>query len=72
MNAKEARELTDKQHDTLKQCIEDIAIIAKSGKSTYYPKKLSRETESKLVELGYKIRRDTDPRDCVELITVSW
>jgi hypothetical protein len=76
MNAKEAREMTNKMKESIinkeyNTILEFIKISANNGEyETYYYKTISNDVKDKFEKLGYEIVETYDRNEV--LITIKW
>lgn len=71
MHAKEARKLTEENIRPFDNIIKDIELSAGRGEQMICIPLVFSEHQMKLIELGYKVSRRTDPIG-MEFIKIEW
>lgn len=72
MKATEVRKITEQNQFSLTSAIKQIQECAKTGHNMSMFSNLHEDTFKRLIELGYKVSKFTNPFDGVEFIRVEW
>lgn len=72
MNAKEARELTDKNEIPYEEIIKQIQCTAERGSSFYIYPKLSSRNIFELIKNGYKVSEAKDSFGASTMTIIEW
>ncbi len=72
MNAKEARELTDKNERPYEGIIKQIQCAAERGDSFFIHPKLSSRNIFELIKNGYKVSEGKDPFGVSTMTIIEW